>query len=223
MHALAPWGGVGPTLRARRTHCGSSGFPNARDAISGGDYTPAEEWLAGVPVADRAPELVAQVEYAMAKALLSQLRWEEAELRLATASKTCIDPLHSERLGLVRNRSKLLDDHVFGTMGAAVDRTMRLSERALAPTVKGVWACGAYFSRGHRSGMSWSRFLRGAKEATEDREAMLHLACGYLCRFTAGRTPLLGLVDVVGANINRTARDLPCAPAGGASQASFRA
>lgn len=169
----------------------------ARDAISGGDYAAAEEWLVGLPVADRAPELVAQVEYAIAKALLSQRRWEAAERRLATASKTRIDPLHSERLGLLRNRSKSLDDQAFGTMGAAVDPATRLSERALAPTVQGVWACGAYISRGHRSGMPWSRFLRGAKEATEDREAMLHLACGYLCRFVAERTPLLGLVDVV--------------------------
>ncbi len=140
---------------------------------------------------------MAGVEYGMAKALFAGLRWKDAERRLAAAVNARFNALHSERLGLVRNRSNLLDDQTFGAIDAAVDATARLPERALAPTVEGVWACGAYYSRGRGSGMPWSRFLRDAKEASEDREAILHLACGYLCRFVAQRTPLLGLVDVV--------------------------
>ena len=45
--------------------------------------------------------------------------------------------------------------------GACEER--RLPERLLQPGVVGVWACGAYFSRGRDSGAPWSRFLRLAK------------------------------------------------------------
>ncbi len=170
---------------------------STREALSVGNYGAAAEWLDGVPVTDRPTHLVAMVEYGMAKKALGAHLWSDAEHRLAAAAKTRIDPLYPERLGLLRNRSQLLDNRAWQAMDAEMEPATRLPERSLAPTIRGVWACGAYFSRGRLSGRPWSRFLRRAKDATEDRDAMLSLATGYLCRFIAERTPLLGIIDVV--------------------------
>jgi hypothetical protein len=170
---------------------------SARDALSSGNYAAAVEWLDGIPLADRPSDLVAKVEYGLAKEALRASQWAEAEHRLGAAAKTKLDPLYPERLSLIRKRSPLMDDHAWRAMDATVAPAGHMPEQALRPAVRGVWACGAYFSRGHLSGSPWSRFLRGAKDATEDREAMLTLATGFLCRFIAGRTPLLGLVDLV--------------------------
>lgn len=170
---------------------------SARSALEAGDPTTAEEWLAGLGPSERPADLVAAVAYAMAKLALREQRWGEAERRLAIASGARVDRIHQERLGLLRKRSRLLDDRAWQTIDAAVEPARRLTEGALSPEVTGTWACGAYFSRGSSSGAPWSRFLRSAKEASEDREAVLSLACGFLCRFLAERTPLLGIVDLV--------------------------
>jgi phosphoribosylpyrophosphate synthetase len=133
----------------------------------------------------------------MAKLAMGQQRWADAEGRLAAATRTRVDPLHQERLGLLRNRSGPLDDRAWQAISAAVAPAGRFPETALMPELTGVWACGAYYSRGYGSDAPWSRFLRSAKDASEDRDATLSLACGYLCRYLAEHTPLIGIVDLV--------------------------
>ena len=70
----------------------------------------------------------------------------------------------------------------------------------LSPLVSGVWACGAYHSRGRGRGLPWSHLLREAKNPPSDeaqRRAILKLACGYLCRYILEVTGVLRHADVV--------------------------
>jgi hypothetical protein len=169
----------------------------ARSAFVSGDLVAAQEWLSGVDPSLRPRDLVASLEYELAKAAMAQRRWSEAERHLATTS----DPFSQRRLGLLRSRELLMSDHAWSALIRTVEPAARLNERSLAPEVTGVWAAGAYYSRGAGSGAPWTQLLRAAKEgkgvAEADPEVTLSMATGYFCRWIAERTPLLRYVDVI--------------------------
>ena len=129
---------------------------------------------------------------------MGQLRWGVAELHLGNAVAARTDAFLQRRLGLLRARKSLMTDDVWSTLSLGVGIAARLDERSLAPEVAGVWACGAYYSRGSGSGAPWTKLLRLAKgQAEEGREETVVLATGYFCRWVSEMTSLLNHVDVV--------------------------
>lgn len=65
---------------------------SARSALGSGDPATASEWLAGVGASAKPADLVAAVEYGMAKLALGEQRWAEAARRLAIASQIRVGP-----------------------------------------------------------------------------------------------------------------------------------
>jgi hypothetical protein len=177
-----------------------SGFrvERARTAFAAGNLKGALEWLGGVKSDLRPKDLVAALEYELAKVAMGQLRWGVAELHLGNAAAALTDAFLQRRLGLLRARKSFMADDVWSTLSRTVGIAARLDERSLSPEVAGVWACGPYYSRGAGSGAPWTKLLRLAKgQAEEDREETVVLATGYFCRWVAERTSLLSYVDVV--------------------------
>jgi hypothetical protein len=170
----------------------------ARAAFVSGDLVPAQEWLRHVSPDDRPRDLVAALEYRLAKASMGERNWSAAERHLADAVAADQDTFFQLRLGLLRAQRPLMADGAWSTLAETVDEAARLDERSLRPEVTGVWACGAYYSRGRGSGAPWTKLLRMAKgQAEEVPEGAVSLSTGYFCRWLAERTPLLSHVDVV--------------------------
>ena len=101
---------------------------------------------------------------------------------------------------LGRIRQALLEEDLWQRLRDKVDSAEKLAPEQLAPIVAGVWACGAYHSRGRFRAMPWSRLLRDAKEPPKDEEertVLSKVACGFLCRYIAANTPVLRQADLV--------------------------
>lgn len=169
-------------------------------ALAGGDGVGALRWLEQVPEAQRSKTLLAAIHYEIAKDAAAGGDWVRFERELTLATKEDPSPLYQQRLALARRRRPVMDDGKWRTLCASVDPAKRLAAGSLAPAVSGVWSCGAYFSRGTMSGRPWSKLLRGAKnppESPDEREAVVGVAAGFLCRFLLEKTPLLSKIDTV--------------------------
>lgn len=177
-----------------------SGFriERAQAAFVSGDLASAQEWLSGVSPDHCPHDLVAALEYQLAKTSMGECRWSAAERHLVDAVAAEQDAFFQRRLGLLRALRPLMTEREWSTLTQTVDEAAWLDERSLRPVITGVWACGAYYSRGRGSGAPWSKFLRIAKgRAEEVPDGTVSLATGYFCRWIAERTSLLRHVDVV--------------------------
>lgn len=154
-----------------------------------------------VPAQARPAELVGAVEFSLARDAAAESRWSAAIDHAAKAVHALPrDSQYQQKLGLLRSRQPLMDDHKWETMSASIDPAVRLRSDDLAPEVSQVWACGAYHARGRGRAAPWSRYLRASKDPPSDpteRAAVFRLACGYMCRFIAERTDVLAVADVV--------------------------
>ena len=172
----------------------------ARAALRNGDAQGALQWLERVSVRDRPSILEAEVRYSVARDFASRREWRPCERELEAARRLDANPFYEQRLALVRQREVLLENAKWRTMRGKVDPARRLPSDHLSPLVSGVWACGAYHSRGRGRGLPWSHLLREAKNPPSDeaqRRAILKLACGYLCRYILEVTGVLRHADVV--------------------------
>ena len=173
---------------------------NARQALATGEPAGALDWLQRVPLPERSPDLQADIHYALASEALAETQWGSCSEHLREANRAVPHALYAERLRLVARRLPLQEERVWLSLAAKIDPAAKLSVAALKPDVAGVWACGAYYSRGSSSQAPWSRLLRTAKDPPEDpeeRDAILALACGYLSRFILHETPLPKAIDAV--------------------------
>ena len=189
-----------PNVRAGAGGLTQLAIAKARAALGDGDPDSALEWLERVPIRERPKALEAGIRYATAKVAASKGDWSQCERRLDAVRRLDPDPFYEQRLALVRRRGGLLDGSMWRAMRGKVDPAQRLRSDQLSPAVSSVWACGAYYSRGHGRGLPWSRLLRGAKNPPreeEDRRAILKLACGYFCRYTLEVTTSLAHADIV--------------------------
>lgn len=178
-----------------------SSLKRAQSALLEGSATQALTWLDRVAENLRPRELEAAIYYQLGKDVAAAAGWHDTEKYFSAANKKCSTPLYQHRLALIRRRKPLLDENSWETMSARIDPVMRLEPSILLPLVSSVWACGAYYSRGIRSGHVWSQFLRRSKNpptgSDEEHDALLELATGFFCRFIINNTNLLSKVDVV--------------------------
>lgn len=179
---------------------GSPSISKARAALDEGEASKAWQWLQCAAESLRPPELVAAIQYQLAKDAVCRGDWQTAEKLFGSAIQMHSTPIYQQRLALLRRRKPLLEDHHWETMNASIDPATRLQPSALSPLISEVWACGAYYSRGARSAHSWSKFLRRAKNPDtepKEREAVLGLGTGFFCRFILEKTALLSRADAV--------------------------
>lgn len=172
----------------------------ARQALIAGEPSAALEWIEQVPPERKPPDLCAEIHYSLAKERLAKKKWNSCAEHLREANRAAPDALFAERLRLIASRHPLQSEKRWLSLTDKVDPATKLSVGALGSEVAGIWACGAYRAWGPERDAPWSRLLRMAKdppENAEERDAILALACGYLCRFILERTPLLGLVDAI--------------------------
>lgn len=172
------------------------------DSASAGDFATAWEWVQAIPPDRIAPELEAEVCYQRAKHLLDRGDWAGAEHSLQRAVQRARKPLYQRRLELLRRRAPGMDDHRWQLMGARIDPAERLpQDRHAEAGIRGIWTCGAYYSRGRPQGSPWSKVLRLAKgstlDVTEEHQAALSLATDFFCRYLLERTDVMERVDVV--------------------------
>jgi hypothetical protein len=189
----------------------------AREELSGGDLTPfalqratatlrdgepemALHWIERVPSRDRPKSLEAAIRYAVAKIAAADGEWGRCERELEVVLRLDPQAFYQRRLERVRRRSAFLEDGLWRMLQEKVDPAQHLPPDCLEPVVSSVWTCGAYHSRGHGRGMPWSRLLREAKNPPRDedeRATILKVACGFLCRYVAVKTPLVRRSDLV--------------------------
>ena len=182
---------------------------SAERALKSRDPIGALEWLDGVPQAIRPPELEAEAAYRAAKLKAAEQRWGIAEDLLRRSEAALSSPLTQQRLGLIRRRSDVMGDRKWDLLQSKIDPAVRLEPHAFQPDVQSAYCCGAYYSRGGRSGAPWTHFLRMAKSPPQDdgeRQAISSIATRYIARFLVERTDLMSDVDVVvsvPANVGR--------------------
>ena len=175
----------------------SLSIASATGALQSGDPVGALEWLGNVPI-DQEQPLRSQIHYALGKRALSRGDWREARDEFGHAASVAPAPAAQMRVGLLRNRARLIPDSSWATLRAAVDTPDRLPQGGMPPLTS-IWACGAYYSR-HKRGAPWSRFVRLAKNPVrdnEERSALVTLATGFMCRYILEEATLLGEVDAV--------------------------
>jgi hypothetical protein len=174
---------------------------NAKAAVRDGELNRALEWLQLLKPEQRPKPLEAEIHYSLAKEAAREGSWGQVEVHLQQAVEAKPSALFEKRLALVRHRHSGIADHSWQSMRASIDAARRLPSDILQPELVGVWACGAYHSRGHGRSLPWSRMLPLAKsppvDDEEERMAIVNLATGYFCRYLATETPLLSGVDVV--------------------------
>lgn len=173
----------------------------ARLAYSAGDFEDCLDWLGLVPAAMRPPDLVSAARLSLARIAADQQQWAEAEHQMSRAVAAApSNGQFQQRLGLLRRRQPLMEDHAWKTVTEAIDPAARLRPDSMMPEVSAVWACGAYYSRGGGRAAPWSRYLGMSKNPDPDvaeRAAVLRLAGDCFCRFIAEETDLLAVSDVV--------------------------
>jgi hypothetical protein len=134
-------------------------------------------------------------------------RWQQASSLLERRLRLGDDRLLRIRLQALRARQPMMAKEKWTAIGAKVPAAQRLASDSI-DGIAGVWAAGAYHSRGTGRGAPWSKLLRAAKDPSqvEDGWAMLRLACDYSARFIFARTPLLLSIDAVVAIPARPAK-----------------
>jgi phosphoribosylpyrophosphate synthetase len=174
---------------------------NAQVALAEGRFSAGLEWLRILPEKTRAKSLEGILHYAMAKEMAFAGNWPSCVDHLADAARLIPEHLYQKRLALARRREPGMSAAQWATISSAVDPAVRLASDALDPLLEGVWACGAYHSRGRGRALPWSRFLPLAKsppvDDEETRRAVLALATGFFCKYLATYTPLMAQVDAV--------------------------
>ena len=189
-----------PNERPRGRDLTDLAITKARATLQDGDPVGALRWLEPVPNQMRPSALEAEIRYSAAKLAASKGEWHRCERELESVRRLDPDPYYERRLALVRRHSIPLDDWTWRAMRKRVDPVRRLPSDFLAPAVSGVWACGAYYSRGKGRGLPWSRLLREAKNPPHDqqeRRIVLNTTCGFLCRYILEETLVLRDADIV--------------------------
>jgi adenine/guanine phosphoribosyltransferase-like PRPP-binding protein len=175
----------------------------AEAAWDAGDASAAAEWLDGVPADLRPAHLTGPVQYQLARDAAQAGEWSSFIRRLETANRAAPSPLFQRRLGLARRRRPLMDNRYWLPLLSKRDPAVRLTTDSLAPDVSGVWSCGAYHAWGSARAMPWSVLLRLAKgtgsASSEEIQAAVNLACGFLARYLVEETGALLKTDVVAA------------------------
>lgn len=133
---------------------------NARQQFEGGNPAAAREWLGLLPAEERPDNMQAAIAYTLAKTAIAEERWGVAVAELHTACTHGGGALVQTRLALARNRPSTLAQEHLDAMEQAITPASRLRSNMLQPAVTGVFAAGAYHSRGRHSQDPWSRVLR---------------------------------------------------------------
>ncbi len=170
----------------------------AQAEAKAGRFLSAVEWLDRVETKLRPAELERELLEGAIRETVAAGAWAKAIELVERRLRLGEDRLLRLRLNALRARRLLMDDAQWRAVASKVPVCARLPSDSIAG-IAGVWAAGAYHSRGTHRGAPWSRLVRAAKDPSEveDGWAMLGIACRYAARYVATRTPILGFADAV--------------------------